>query len=106
MARYVLPRASRADAEGHVVRANGLHVFALAGGLGRDVRLARRGIDAFGVEIAQRVRAFVLHDVHGLREVPRANRAAGAQGVLQQLEKILRARHLFRRAVELDPSFA
>jgi hypothetical protein len=61
------------------VGADSLHVFALAGGLGCDAAFARRGVDAFGVEVAQRLCTFVLYHVQRLGEIARPDGRTAAQ---------------------------
>jgi hypothetical protein len=85
---------------------NGLHIFPLAGCLRRDIGFPRRGVDAFGIEIAQGLNALAVNDVQSLREVARSNDASGAQRTFQQLEKAFSPFQVLGGAIELDPSFA
>ena len=74
-----LARARRADAEGHVVFANGVEVVFLPDGLGRDAGLLVGGLDAVGHEILERRDAFVLHDVQSVAELAVAHGRAGLE---------------------------
>ncbi len=101
-----LAGSRRANAEGHVVCADGVQVFLLAHGLGDDARLLVRGQDPVVHQVLQRGHSLVLDDAEGVGEVAVAHGAAGLQGVFEQQEQVFGALDAVRLAFQLDPALA